>query len=511
MTLRWKALVAMAVFSVIFMGAFTAASRLILNSGYVELEARHTEQHRQTYLNALLYRAETISNTAADWAFWDDTYDFMAGRFPGYPENNLVDSSFTSLNLNFILLLDPSGRLAAGKAFDLLSPKEPAELTPVIEAISRDKKMLASSDAASGVHGVLDTSAGPALVAAQAILTSERAGPPLGILVMGRFIDGVLVQELNRITTVDGSVYSLSASRMDEDVRRYLDTVAAGSPKGVQVLDAERVAGYSVIDDIGGRPAAVTRVIVPRDIYAQGASTMAWLTLLRVVTGLLLVVGLLYLLDRWFLSRLSKLSVGVGEIGTSADFTARVKVSGRDEIADLGNNINVMLDALEQSRQAVRESEAKLAGLYEEEKRLHGELQVEIEKRSGYTRALVHELKTPLTAIVASSELLMAETNVEPLASLAANIHHGASNLNERIDELLDIARGEVGLLELNKKPMDVGMVLGRMVAEMNPLASSKGLSLVVEGPARLPAVADEARVRQVILNLLGNAIKYTN
>jgi signal transduction histidine kinase len=510
MTLRWKALAAMGVFSIIFMGLFAGVSRLLLVSEYTDLETRHTEWHRQTYLSSLVYRVEAISNTAADWAFWDQTYDFMGGSYPDYPRDNLVESSFTSLDLNFILLLEPSGRLAAGRAFDPSSPNEPANLSPVVAAINRDKMLLAPSNAGNGVEGFLDTSAGPALVASQAILSSDRTGPSRGVLVMGRYLDEELLQSLNRATLADGRIYSLSDPGMETDVRVFLETVANGRAEGVRVLDADRIAGYSVVDDVTGKPVMVARVVVPRDIYAQGESTMAWMTLLRVVTGLLLVAGLLYLLDRWLLSRLARLSWGVDEIGSRGDFDARIPVGGNDEISDLGNNINSMLDALVQSRQAVKESENRLARLYEQEKRLRSELQAETEKRSGYTRALVHELKTPLTAMVASSELLMSETKVEPLASLAANIYQGSSNLNERVDELLDIARGEVGLLELDKKPMDVGMLLGRLVAEMYPLAASKKLALIVEGPTRLPVVADEARVRQVVLNLLGNAIKYT-
>ncbi len=156
-------------------------------------------------------------------------------------------------------------------------------------------------------------------------------------------------------------------------------------------------------------------------------------------------------------------------------------------------------------------AQEKLQELYEQERKLRQELEAEAQRRIEFTRALVHELKTPLTPVLASSELLATELREEPWLSIARNIHSGASNLNKRIDELLDLARVEIGMLQINPKLVDALKLLHSAAENMAVLISRDGLSLILSLPPSLPLVwADEERLRQVILNLLINASKFT-
>ncbi len=156
-------------------------------------------------------------------------------------------------------------------------------------------------------------------------------------------------------------------------------------------------------------------------------------------------------------------------------------------------------------------AEAKVEQLYEQEKKLRQELEREVQRRIEFTRALVHELKTPLTPVLASSELLATELHEEPWLSIARNINSGASNLSKRIDELLDLAKVEVGMLQVNPKLVDALQLLHSIAQEMATLISRNGQSLILALHPSLPLVwADEERLRQVVLNLLINASKFT-
>ena len=156
-------------------------------------------------------------------------------------------------------------------------------------------------------------------------------------------------------------------------------------------------------------------------------------------------------------------------------------------------------------------AQVKLEEAYEKERRLRQELQVEVQRRVEFTRALVHELKTPLTPIMSSSDLLVSGLKEEPWLSVAQNIQRGAINLNRRIGELLDLARGEIGMLRLNPKRVDMMMLLQHLGSEMSAVASSNGQFLKVELPETLSSPwADSDRLRQVTQNLLVNATKFT-
>ena len=176
------------------------------------------------------------------------------------------------------------------------------------------------------------------------------------------------------------------------------------------------------------------------------------------------------------------------------------------EEGEVIGSVHIVHDITERKR-----AEEKLQELYKEEKDLRQELEAEINKRVEFTRALVHELKTPITPVLASSEMLLEELKEEHLLGLAQNICQGAYNLNQRVDELLDLARGEVGMLRLNPESVDPRQLLQGIVDSVRPVALKNGQSLSFESPSSLPVVwADEDRLRQVVLNLINNAFKFT-
>jgi PAS domain S-box-containing protein len=158
-----------------------------------------------------------------------------------------------------------------------------------------------------------------------------------------------------------------------------------------------------------------------------------------------------------------------------------------------------------------KQAEEKLQVLYQQERDLRRRLEAEMQKRVEFTRALAHELKTPLTPVLISSQVLASELKDEPLLSLARNISRGASNLNSRIDELLDLARGEIGMLQLRTELFDIRELLEEVVEYSCPVASGRSQSLVLEAlDSHLLVKADKGKVRQVLLNLLNNALKFT-
>jgi PAS domain S-box-containing protein len=158
-----------------------------------------------------------------------------------------------------------------------------------------------------------------------------------------------------------------------------------------------------------------------------------------------------------------------------------------------------------------KQAENKLRELYEHEKELRLQLEVEMKKRVEFTRALAHELKTPLTSMLMSSQILSSELKDKTLLKLARNIARGATNLNTGIDELLDLARGEIGMLRLKTELFDIRELLKEVTEYSSPVASSRSQSLMLELPdSPLMVKADDSRLRQVLLNLLNNALKFT-
>ena len=131
-----------------------------------------------------------------------------------------------------------------------------------------------------------------------------------------------------------------------------------------------------------------------------------------------------------------------------------------------------------------------------------------------FLASMSHELRTPLHAILGYAELLRKGDLAEPARRQAlATIGGSGSHLLALIEDLLDLSRIRSGRLELSPAPVNVPGLLDEMAAMMRVNAQKKGLSFVLEAAPDLPAVisADGKRLRQILLNLLGNAIKFTD
>jgi signal transduction histidine kinase len=143
-------------------------------------------------------------------------------------------------------------------------------------------------------------------------------------------------------------------------------------------------------------------------------------------------------------------------------------------------------------------------------KNTHKELEAEIQKRSQYSRALVHELRTPLASIIACTDML-GDIVAEPVQqSLSKNIRRAANNLDQRVAELYELARGEIGLIKVDLLPLDICLLVEEIVAEISPVAGQKGLSLIPDCREGLKVMGDKSRLRQVLSNLISNAIKFS-
>ncbi len=210
----------------------------------------------------------------------------------------------------------------------------------------------------------------------------------------------------------------------------------------------------------------------------------------------------------------------IAAVGVSVDITERKRVetgiryrseSLEQMVEQRTGELRASKESLELEIEERKQIEEKLRETYENEKALREQLEKEIDKRVEFTRALAHELKTPLTSMLISSQTLTTELNEEPLQSVAKNVSRGVSNLNDRIDELLDLARGEIGMLQLKPRSLDIRPLLEEAIDDLSTLASNRRLSLIAELPPSLPRVlADEVRSLQIILNLLNNALKFT-
>ncbi len=164
----------------------------------------------------------------------------------------------------------------------------------------------------------------------------------------------------------------------------------------------------------------------------------------------------------------------------------------------------------EYTRKLVNKLEAKIVEL----EKANAELRELDRLKSEFVSTVSHELRTPLNIIIGHAEILQDEL-FGPLNDrqkrYVDNILHSARHLLELVENILDLSRIESGKLELNLQPFDVAQAVDEVRALLDPLAERKDIRVVVRiDPDLKQIVADRLRFKQILYNLMSNAVKFT-
>ncbi len=241
---------------------------------------------------------------------------------------------------------------------------------------------------------------------------------------------------------------------------------------------------------------------------------------------------LLLLLCAFYLARrlqrpisvpLQQLAKIMARVSVSRDYSLRAASGSQDEIGLLINGFNQMLERIEQQRDELaghqRQLEKRVAEQTAELRLLVAELEQARERadsaneaKSDFLSKMTHELRTPLIGVLGMNELLQRTSLDERQLLLTETIQKSGEDLLALISDILDFSRIEAGKLLLEPKPVEIHRIIDECVHLLFPQARQKGLSLTVDVPAAAlwTVRTDETRIRQILMNLVGNAIKFT-
>jgi PAS domain S-box-containing protein len=364
-SLRGKTLLIILAAMLGLVGGLYTLSRVVLLRGFNHLEEDFARQNLGRASSAIANELDTLERTTSEYASWDQTFEYLHGRNPSYVKTEFPVPTFQQLKVNFVVILDNSGRKIFSKGFSLVT----LERTPVPPDLDQHLRpgspLLAHTSESSKLSGILMLSSGPVFIDSHPVLTSESQGPIAGTLIMGRSLDPDEVVRLSSMTHMPLEVQRLDAAPLPSDFSKAAASLSKQRPTMTQPYDLEAVAAYEELFDIYGKPALVVRILLPRSIYQQGQASLLQFLLLLLAASLVFGAVTLYLLERTVLSRIANLTEHITEIGASGDLAARLTTSGSDEIGYLGESINGMLEDLERTQKERYEGEARLEVMIE--------------------------------------------------------------------------------------------------------------------------------------------------
>lgn len=233
------------------------------------------------------------------------------------------------------------------------------------------------------------------------------------------------------------------------------------------------------------------------DGVVENLSRTAWGLAGSTIAMTIIVIVIAILMANFLTTRITRMIAGIHRF-EGGDLKYRLQATSEDEMGDLARSFNTMADTVEESFKRLDEARVKA----EDANR----------SKSEFLAVVSHELRTPLNGILGFSEVLEMEASDEAHAEYARTINDSGKHLLLVVNDLLDLSKIEAGRMELNTEQVPILPLVEEVCGLHRAEAERKGLSFELSLKDKLPVtvVTDPLRLKQILNNLLNNAIKFT-
>jgi signal transduction histidine kinase/CheY-like chemotaxis protein len=244
---------------------------------------------------------------------------------------------------------------------------------------------------------------------------------------------------------------------------------------------------------------------------------------LVVLFGFFIAFFVAAILQKYISNPIINLAGLMGDVIQKMNYSVRSKYNGTDEIGKLSKAFNNMLEKIEKHEQVLSETNSQLEKRVEErtaqltqknEKLVEANVLVEqsTKAKEQFLATMSHEIRTPLNAILGFQKLLKDTTLDEEQKEYVESIDFAGKNLLVIINDILDLSKIEAGKFDFNLDALNVRQALSSVKELIEFNAKEKHIELVLNHDESIPdtVIGDAARFNQILLNLVGNAVKFT-
>lgn len=446
------------------------------------------------------YRVELDSHLN-QWSVWNEAYDYVNGKNNKFEEEYLSDVE-SLYPADFFLFINKKGKiLSAGstnhetQSIDPLSSIKKEEILQELRTNLKEPSTY-SDNARSGfitIKGV------PYVVSLGPVKAVDETLPSGGLLIIARKVNNDVLANAEKETGLPISISVTGDRNFAEALMRIEQSDNPVKDLALVPTEEGRTLAIGLIRSLHGDPAIILETYTPELIFLRAKTALytvlQWILVFASVT----VLFSFFVIKKSILSPLEVVSKELIKIRELKDASLRLSPQNGKEFNSIVFHMNEALVALDEQEQEIEKAKASAENANA--------------AKSQFLAAVSHELRTPIHGAMGILRMLLKRETVSSKVSLLKLADQTIFNLMETINDLLDMSKAEQGKLTIELIKFELNVVLKEVINVIAPrIQESPNLEIVCQVDSLIPntMIGDPKRLRQILLNLIGNAVKFT-
>jgi signal transduction histidine kinase len=492
-SLRAKIILILAGVVVVYAGLDALVQRLIIYPSFERLEEQGASHDLERVREAFTSELTHLELRSLDWTLLPEVKSLMRGE--RRPKGVLDTSILRHNRMHLLMVCAEDGRvLWGGTTLDPLAevPQYQRFQDFPMERLSPGHPLLArlgDRGAQEVISGLMGTEHGALLAVARRFRTEAGS---VGTILIGRLLTSDFVAALSRQTGVPFTVRLVEDPPADPLARSAFDEATASEGPVMQALSEDRLSARLGLSDLQRAPIAVVEAQLERGVMQRGSRAMQYALSSTLAAGLLMMLVLLYLLQRAVLKPIDALTRHALEVGRNDSLTRRLNSRRSDEIGVLAREFDSMVEKLELSRAELLQT-ARAAGMSE------------------IANGVLHNVGNVLNSVSVSAAVVseqLTRSGVDDLQRVIATIRKSGVPLDEfvvrdprgkHLDPLLEQIAGQL-LQERERVRGELGSLssgiehIGQLIASQQSVAGQSGVMEIVRLETELQRALDLTR-----------------